>query len=167
MKPAYCAAVVIAVYLGAADEARCGYIYWSDLYGGDIRRANLDGTGQETLITGLPGPGFIALDLTAIPEPPDYNGNGSVEQGDLDLVLLNWRTPAMMVPSSWTNVRPFGRVDQDELDAVLLHWGEGTPIAAASSVARIPEPNELGLSLVMLIAILVFSRRSATFRFRA
>ncbi len=47
-----------------------GLMYWSDFGSGDIRRANLDGTGQQTLLTGLPGPTAISLDLTApIPEP--------------------------------------------------------------------------------------------------
>jgi len=29
--------------------------------GGDIRRVNLDGSGEQTLVTGLRGPAFIAL----------------------------------------------------------------------------------------------------------
>lgn len=44
-------------------EARSAYIYWSDFDGGDIRRANLDGTGQKILFTGLSNPVGPALDL--------------------------------------------------------------------------------------------------------
>ena len=40
-----------------------GKVYWTEL--GKIRRANLDGTGAEVLVSGLSEPGSIALDLTA------------------------------------------------------------------------------------------------------
>jgi hypothetical protein len=41
-------------------------MYWCDFADpGDIGRANLDGTGQETVITGLTQPSGIALDLGA------------------------------------------------------------------------------------------------------
>ena len=57
----------------------------------------------------------------------DFNGNGSVEQGDLDLVLNNWGTPATGLPSTWVNQTPTsGLVDQAELDEVLNHWGEAS-----------------------------------------
>jgi hypothetical protein len=51
----------------------------------------------------------------------DYNSNGTVEQADLDLVLLNWGQPG--VPAGWTNDLPEGNIDQAELDGVLLNWG--------------------------------------------
>ena len=74
----------------------------------------------------------------------DYNGNGQVEQGDLDLVLLNWGSDT--VPAEWTNEPPTGAVDQEELDAVLLNWGSGAPLGAASGV---PEPGSLVLALLV------------------
>jgi hypothetical protein len=40
-------------------------MYWGSLNGGDIRRANFDGSGQEVLVKGLNIPAFIALDLGA------------------------------------------------------------------------------------------------------
>lgn len=40
-----------------------GYIYWSNFIGGDLRRANLDGTGQKVLVSGLPNPIGPTLDL--------------------------------------------------------------------------------------------------------
>jgi hypothetical protein len=43
--------VVLGLFLGAAGEVRSAYIYWGDLNGGDIRRANLDRTGQKILVT--------------------------------------------------------------------------------------------------------------------
>jgi hypothetical protein len=39
------------------------FMYWADLGSHDIRRANLDGSAQRTLVTGLNGPERIALDL--------------------------------------------------------------------------------------------------------
>jgi hypothetical protein len=42
-------------------------MYWANYGGGDIRRANLDGTGQQVLIRGLNGPAFVALDLSVLP----------------------------------------------------------------------------------------------------
>jgi hypothetical protein len=78
----------------------------------------------------------------------DYNGNGTVEQGDLDLVLLNWGDDlANPVAAGWTNGAPDGAVDQGELDAVLLNWG-----SAASTVgaAGVPEPSTLILLAIGL-----------------
>jgi hypothetical protein len=129
-------------------------MYWGQIGGSTIRRANLDGTGQEILFTGLPGPNFIALDLNAIPEPPDYNGNGLVDQGDLDLVLLNWGADATTPPDGWTNSLPTGAIDQEELDAILLHWGEGAAIVSASNAGPVPEPSTfvlLGSAAMILL----------------
>jgi hypothetical protein len=45
-------------------------MYWTDNGSGDIMRANLDGSGQQILITGLPLPSGIALSVGApVPEP--------------------------------------------------------------------------------------------------
>lgn len=70
----------------------------------------------------------------------DYNGSGSVEQGDLDLVLNNWgaQVATSGTPQGWINGLPTGVVDQDELDGVLNHWGgSGLPNLTGSAV---PEP---------------------------
>ncbi len=55
----------------------------------------------------------------------DYNDNGQVEQGDLDLVLQNWGKDVRVtgVPTGWTNDLPFGVIEQNELDPVLQNWG--------------------------------------------
>jgi hypothetical protein len=88
--------------------------------------------------------------------PGDYNGNGTVEQADLDLVLLNWGTGG--VPGGWTNDLPEGNIDQAELDGVLLNWGN---TAALGSAAGVPEPSSLTLVLLFVCAA-AFRRRSRT-----
>jgi hypothetical protein len=89
--------------------------------------------------------------------PGDYNANGFVEQGDLDLVLLNWGMPAAPPPQSWLSDLPEGMVDQAELDRVLLNWGTigqfgAPPISAPLAGASVPEPAT-GLLLLHLIAV--------------
>jgi hypothetical protein len=75
--------------------------------------------------------------------PGDYNGNGTVEQADLDLVLLNWGQPG--VPEGWVNNLPEGNIDQAELDGVLLNWGNTGAVGAGS----VPEPSTWALILVV------------------
>ncbi len=55
----------------------------------------------------------------------DYNRNGRVEQGDLDLVLQHWGKDADVtgVPDGWDRHPPDGQVAQSELDFVLTRWG--------------------------------------------
>jgi hypothetical protein len=84
----------------------------------------------------------------------DYNNNGTVEQGDLDLVLLNWGNPATPAPDGWISSLPAGTIDQAELDGVLLHWGN-----SAGQVGRagaVPEPATI---LTALVAALGMARR--------
>ena len=53
--------------------------------------------------------GFIGC-MDCNEEPPllfgDYNGDGQVEQGDLDLFLLNWGPDAANTPEDWSNDFP-------------------------------------------------------------
>ncbi|MEM9753396.1 MAG: hypothetical protein AAF916_08420 [Planctomycetota bacterium] len=66
----------------------------------------------------------------------DFNGNGNVEQGDLDLVLTGWGSDR----AGFQNDAGFASllIDQEELDAVLTNWGG----SAAPSFAgfAVPEP---------------------------
>jgi hypothetical protein len=91
----------------------------------------------------------------------DYNGNGRVEQGDLDLVLLNWGVPAYSPPAGWTSDLPSGLVDQDELDGVLLHWGTGTPGGPSGIGGAVPEPATLTALFVFLAGMVAASRCGA------
>jgi hypothetical protein len=95
------------------------------------------------------------VDYGAIPVGPggipgDYNGNGTVEQADLDLVLLNWGAGG--VPGGWVNDLPEGNIDQAELDGVLLNWGN-MAAAGLGSAAGVPEPASWLIAMVALVAV--------------
>jgi hypothetical protein len=87
------------------------------------------------------------LEASGILAPPlvagDYNGNGTVEQADLDLVLLHWGMDGSSPPEAWIGPQPDGTIDQAELDGVLLHWGNA--LESSSVAAGVPEPNALAL----------------------
>src|SRR5262249_32255659 len=63
MKRFPCGLVILGLVFGGAGQARSKFMYFTDSGSGDIRRANLDGTGLMTLVGGQAGPGGIALDL--------------------------------------------------------------------------------------------------------
>jgi hypothetical protein len=91
------------------------------------------------------------------PLPGDYNGNGTVEQADLDLVLLNWGVAGDPAPTGWVNDLPIGSIDQAELDGVLLNWGNALATASAPIVtAGVPEPA--GLFLAAICGLLAAAR---------
>jgi hypothetical protein len=77
-----------------------------------------------------------SITLAALPLPGDYNQNGTVEQADLDLILLNWGADALALSFNWAS----GTVDQDELDGVLLHWGDMAAVLGLAT-AGVPEPS--------------------------
>jgi len=85
----------------------------------------------------------------------DYNGDGQVEQADLNLVLGNWGrdTSKQSIPG-WNNDLPAGFVDQSELNAVLNYWGSAS--APNLSLSSIPEPASV---LTFAIAASCFPRR--------
>jgi uncharacterized membrane protein len=118
---------------------------------------NPDGNLEAWLVR-LDGP-FIDLPPSGV--AGDYNASGTVEQADLDLVLLNWGVPAGSIPAPWTNDLPSGNVDQDELDKVLLNWGE---TAARGTSAAVPEPGSALIVIVALAVVFLWKppQRSAT-----
>ncbi|MEM1445320.1 MAG: caspase family protein [Planctomycetota bacterium] len=81
----------------------------------------------------------------------DFNNNGQVEQGDLNLVLSGWG----LARGAWSNADAFTtpNVDQEELNAVLSNWGsQAAP--NFEGFAAVPEPGLLGFgagTLVMLM----------------
>ncbi|MEM7577540.1 MAG: PEP-CTERM sorting domain-containing protein [Planctomycetota bacterium] len=80
------------------------------------------------------------------PLPGDFDGNGSVEQGDLNLVLNNWGSPRTDGGGDWANAQGFASlaVDQEELNRVLNNWGSQS--APTLSANLVPEPaSAIGL----------------------
>lgn len=90
----------------------------------------------------------------------DYNDSGTVEQGDLDLVLLNWGTDSPPVPSGWINQQPgtgdftTSVIDQEELDGVLLNWGN-----TGAGAATVPEPSLATLAGLAAVQLLLSFRK--------
>ncbi|MEM7577760.1 MAG: hypothetical protein AAF328_09815 [Planctomycetota bacterium] len=67
----------------------------------------------------------------------DFNGSGSVEQGDLNLVLNNWGGPRDF-EDGFTAFSSTA-VDQEELNVVLNNWGSSQPNQPLG-LSSIPEP---------------------------
>lgn len=87
----------------------------------------------------------------------DYDASGQVDQGDLDVLLLNWG--ASERPATWVHDTGSydGRVDQNELDRVLLRWGatDGVPALSSplSAAGSIPEPPTSVLTFLFVLAV--------------
>lgn len=100
-------------------------------------------SGREHTIDNVAADQFLIFnegDLEAALLPGDYNNDGFVSQGDLDLALLNWgvNTAVSGVPSAWVNHQPTGLIAQAQLDMVLLNWGA---TAAATVFVLQPAAN--------------------------
>ncbi len=96
---------------------------------------------------------FYAGLVEALAANGDFDGNGTVEQGDLDLVLQNWGddTAIDALPMAWALGRiGVGVVDQDELDQILQNWG-GVNVPDFRGVV-VPEPVFAGVALGGLLA---------------
>ncbi|MEM9753693.1 MAG: peptidylprolyl isomerase [Planctomycetota bacterium] len=77
----------------------------------------------------------------------DFDNNGAVEQGDLNLVLNNWGQTASSLDVGLYGYGP-GTIDQTALNAVLNNWGSQAAPSFEGSV--VPEPAALGLGLAAL-----------------
>ncbi|MEM8783108.1 MAG: PEP-CTERM sorting domain-containing protein [Planctomycetota bacterium] len=121
---------------------------------GDIQEAAMDPNllrGTRKLWTdldtaGLEDIGWDIAALTAVGVAGDYNGSGSVEQGDLNFVLNNWG----LARGDWANADGFvsPNIDQEELNRVLNNWGASAPPNLAG--AAVPEPSAgLGLAVAL------------------
>lgn len=128
----------------------------------DLEFSNPDGSRlivyRAERIPSLYGPDYTMTMLPLLLAAGDYNGNGRVEQGDLDLVLLNWGQDAGAVPESWVHDLPSGTIDQEELDLVLINWGNTSSIGAAAAV---PEPETWLIGLVAAASAWLLWRRQS------
>ncbi len=84
MKRLFCALAVLTLLLETVGQVRCDFIYWSSGNGGHIWRYNLDGSGlPESLISGLPHPTGLALDLTGGKMYYGDQGSGGIGEGGI------------------------------------------------------------------------------------
>ena len=156
---------IMTAWTAGAKESRYGklilvglcFSWWGDAFlikGGDLfENDNTDDpplgtkneTGNHTAIDDLSINGTLGGGMGL---DGDYNDSGQVEQGDLDLVLLNWGDPVGTPPAGWTNpdFPPTPEaIDQDDLDGVLLNWGN---TAAVANMGVVPEPASGFLLLI-------------------
>lgn len=81
----------------------------------------------------------------------DANFNGTIEQADLDAVLLNWgATSATFTTGDYDDN---GSVDQADLDRVLLGWGKTVDLLGTAAV---PEPSTAVNGALLGIVLLFF-----------
>ncbi|TWT43414.1 hypothetical protein [Botrimarina hoheduenensis] len=81
---------------------------------------------------------LIVTPATVSAQPGDFNGDGKVDNGDLNLLLGNWGSAT--VPVDWINGFDTP-VDNGELNALLGNWGFGVSVA-------VPEPTALAMLAV-------------------
>lgn len=76
---------------------------------------------------------------------PDFDGNGSIGDGDLTLLLANWGKAVPPVPAGWTGAQPTAPgIGDDELTSLLSGWGQ--------SPLTVPEPNVTALAASVLLS---------------
>ncbi|MEM7578071.1 MAG: hypothetical protein AAF328_11440 [Planctomycetota bacterium] len=121
-----------------------------------------DGLGNSYATLGLldfndiPGEQFLEISLLPA-QAGDFDGSGTVEQGDLNLVLNNWGSSDLAGLDGWVSQRPvLGQVDQGELNIVLNNWGSSLPPSMSSN--GVPEP--IGCGTVALVGLAMLRRRS-------
>jgi len=76
--------LVLGMSIAIVPEVRSAHLYWGNVAAGEIRRAKLDGSGQQVLVSGLNDPHRVVLD----PEGgqlywPNF-GSGSIQRVNVD-----------------------------------------------------------------------------------
>jgi sugar lactone lactonase YvrE len=84
MKRLFCGLAALTLLLEFVGQVRSDFIYWSGYDDGQIWRANLDGSGQQSLINGLANPNGVALDLTGGKMYYSATGSGGIYSANLD-----------------------------------------------------------------------------------
>jgi len=94
-------------------------------------------------------------DLITTAIPGDYDDNGEVAVGDLNLVLFNWNQDGADLPADWVNERPSAgsAVAVDQLNGVLFNWGN------TASIVTVPEPASVVLVSLSLFAACFSGRK--------
>ncbi len=130
------------VTLDADGEARLRVFQ-----GEHLVEVEVDGVVETYRLSVGPNGYTLSEALTQAAAAGDFNFNGQVEQGDLDLVLQNWGRDvhATGVPAGWVADVPSGSIDQNELDRVLQNWG----VVNAPLSTPLPEPA----ALVVVLAV--------------
>ncbi|MEM1026889.1 MAG: SGNH/GDSL hydrolase family protein [Planctomycetota bacterium] len=121
-------AIIQAINLPAGSDVS-DYLFWDDVHP--------TATGHQ-LVADAALAQLLAL-------TGDYDGDGRVAQGDLNLVLSNWGrdVAANGAPAGWVGAAPLGTVDQTELNGVLGAWGSSA-IPDLRGVV-VPEPAVVAL----------------------
>ncbi len=100
--------------------------------GGNTRTIlSFDGSNNSFLVEALVAAGLAG----------DFDGSGSVEQGDLDLVLTNWGVDRSGFKNDGNLTST--QVDQEELDLVLTNWG--TSASPSFAGYTVPEPGAVAV----------------------
>jgi len=123
------------LFAGGGEAVSLGPIFTSGAAKDLMFEYNIAGLG--------PFMGVVEYDDVMIQPPAgpgDFNGNGEVELGDLNLVLFNWNSGS--VPPQWVNQIPTDMVGLGELNAVLFNWGN------MALAATVPEPTSLVLVMM-------------------
>ena len=123
------------LFAGGGEAVSLGPIFTSGAAKDLMFEYNIAGLG--------PFMGVVEYDDVMIQPPAgpgDFNGNGEVELGDLNLVLFNWNSGS--VPPQWVNQIPTDMVGLGELNAVLFNWGN------MALAATVPEPTNLVLVIM-------------------
>jgi hypothetical protein len=92
--------------------------------------------------------------------PGDFDGNGSIGNGDLTLMLDNWGETVPPSPVGWIGWQPTAPgIGNDELTYLLDGWG--TTAGLPETAAAVPEPAALLLATVLLIIPVAHRRRQS------
>jgi len=121
------ATLLLFLVTGAASEAHASAIYWTTEFGGTISVANADGTGRETLVTGLQQPAGIALDLAGgMMYWADFGGGNLPDLGDIRRASLNGFGQETLV----SGIRPIG-LAIDIADG-KMYWSSANSVVRAN-----------------------------------